>query len=298
MAYVSLDPYLGRAARLLSNAMRSAGLVPPPERLLIPALVFTLFTLLIGASFLVTIALAPSRHARDTVLIVGASPSSTVAAAPGKTTLFHALRSGHAPPFGTVPSQIPNEAVFSASAAASFGSSDSVLAAQSSPVKWVDFPGAARLRPQLSAFLTTARIVVVVVDSSVAVFTRTVRETSDLLHEVLTNATVAKHATPVLVFCNKADTLGAASPATVRTRLEAELERARKAKSGMLSGASNATVLGGDMSVADAGQDTILLGYENEMFNFDHVSNVVQFASGSAKLLDAACVSDFVAAHF
>jgi signal recognition particle receptor subunit beta len=298
MGNTPLDRHVERAAHVLADLMRRAGLTPPPEPLLVPALLVTLITLLIGASFLSTFAFAPSRNARDTVLIVGASPSSTLAPAPGKTTLFHALRTGRAPPYGTVPSQVPNEAVFAAKAACATDSNGSP-AELFAPVKWVDFPGHARLRPQLAAYLISARIVVIAVDSSSAVFARTVRESADLLHEVLTHATVAKHVAPVLVFCNKADTLGAASPATVRTRLEAELERVRKAKSVVLAGAQNAAIAGSGMSVsADSGGGQAFLGYENEVFNFDHVPNVVQFASGSAKMLDASCVASFVAEHF
>lgn len=281
--------YLEGASHALRDLLLRYGLPAPPGPLLVPALLATLLALLLGAALLLNVALAAPRPSRDAVLLLGASPPAAAAPAPGKTVLFHALRAGRAPPFGTVPTQAPSDAAFPVAAALSAGAdrgSGGVFA------RWVDFPGHARLRPALKGYLDAARGLVFVVDSTPAVFARTVRETAGLIHDVLADAGVAKAATPVLVFCNKKDVPGAVAPADVRVRLEAEMERARKSKAATLAGAQNATVEGGDARDADA---AVFLGYDDEAFSFDHVSNNVRFAAGSGKTLDVGAVAEFVA---
>jgi signal recognition particle receptor subunit beta len=279
MAGGTLLPYLASAAHSLRDLLLRLNLPTPPEPLVIPAFLATLVAVVFGASLLLSLALSPARAARDAVLLLGASPPSTTAPAPGKTSLFHALRAGRAPAFGTVPTQAPSDAVFE-------------VAGIAGAERWVDFPGHARLRPKLGRYLDAAKAVVFVVDATPAVFARTVREAADLLHDVLADAGVARARVPVLVFCNKGDVAGAVGVEDVRVRLEAEIERARKSKAAALRGAQNATVSGGE----DAeGRAVVFLGYDDEVFEFGHVGCEVQFARGSAKLLDVVAVTDFVA---
>jgi Signal recognition particle receptor beta subunit len=300
MSYGPLEPHLKYAALSLANWMRSHGLTPPREPLLIPALLITILTLLLGAGFVATLFLAQPRSARDTVLIVGASPASTVSPAPGKTTLFHVLRAGHSPPFGTVPSQVANEAVFAPSAALRVADPASEEAERqlTAPVRWVDFPGHARLRPELADYLTTARAIIFVLDASPIAFSRTLRESGDLLYDVLTHRVVVKNATPLLLFCNKKDLPSVVPPADICARLEAEIERARKAKAAALSGAQNYVVTGPDTRSLRDDDERPALGYDNEEFKFEHIPNKVVTAAGSAKLLDVSAVCNFVAEHF
>lgn len=279
--------YLEGASHALRDLLRHYHLPTPPGPLLVPALLATLLALVLGAALLLNFVLVSPRSARDAVLLLGPSPPAGVAPAPGKTVLFHALRTGRAPPLGTVPTQTPSDAAFAVSSAVSAGAEGGGVFA-----RWVDFPGHARLRPALKDYLDAARGLVFVVDATPAVFAKTVRETAALLHDVLADAGVAKAATPVLVFCNKKDVSGAVAPADVRVRLEAEVERARKSKAATLAGAHNATIEGADAGEADK---TVFLGYDDEAFNFDHVANDVRFATGSGKTLDVRAVEEFVA---
>lgn len=289
--------YLRGAAIGLRDAMRSVGLTPPPEHMLVPALLITLLTVLLATAYIVTLLVFPSRSSRDAVLIIGASPPSTTAPAPGKTTLFHVLRTGHAPPFDTLPTQVPSDGLFAI--AASLGAGGGEAGGEAAPpaaARWIDYPGHSRLRPKMRDYVGVARGVVFVVDASAAAFSKTVREAADLLHFVLSDEGFEKSAAPVLVFCNKADTVNSVAPHDVRTRLEAELERARKAKSATLAAARNAMVE--DVSGPggrDGGPETVFLGFEDEVFSFDHIGNKVEFAQGSAKSLDVRAVAEFVA---
>jgi signal recognition particle receptor subunit beta len=301
MNYGPFEPWLQRAAMSLADYMRAFGLTPPPESVLVPALLVTLVTVLIGSGYLATLILSPARSQRDTVLIVGVSPASALAPAPGKTTLFHVLHNGHLPPYGTVPSQdtnkgtfIPSDALYTARA----DTEDAEHRRLSNPVKWVDFPGYARLRPLLPEQLAVARVLVFVVDASPSAFARTLRESSDLLYDILTHPVVARRATPILLFCNKKDMPSCVPASDVRSRLEAELERARKARAAALQGARNTVVSGQSVGPSDEDDDRPGLGYDNEEFNFDHIANEVVIAAGSAKLLDVSAVCNFVAEHF
>lgn len=273
-----------------AEVMTGMGLTPPPEKLLLPALLVTILTVIVGAAYAISLLFSPSHATRDSVVIIGVSPSATVTTGPGKTTLLHVVRTGHTPPMGTVPSQIANEGCFPVSCQLRNNGSRHAMR----DIRWVDFPGHARLRSKLSDFLSTARGIVFVVDSSPTTFSRTVREAADLLHDVLKHPCVSKYATPLLVLCSKADMPGAIAPADVKRRLEAELERMRRAKVAGLAGARNAVVLdtAGETSAFQS-QDG-LLGYENEDFRFEHLQNNIRFDSGSAKNAEISSVVTFV----
>lgn len=288
--------YLRSAAIGLRDAMRSVGLTPPPDPLLTPALLITLLTALIATAYLLTLLISPSSATRDAILIIGASPPSTVAAAPGKTTLFHVLRTGRAPPFDTLPTQVPNDGEFAVAGSLAEQAEAGAEAMPLPKARWVDYPGHSRLRPKMREYVGVARGVVFVVDSSAAVFAKTVREAADLLYFLLSDAEFERSKVPVLVFCNKADTPSSVAPSDVKTKLEAEMERARKAKAATLASARNATVeeAGGDED-GNGPAESVFLGYEDEVFSFEHVGNKVEFGKGSAKGLDVRDVAEFVA---
>lgn len=285
---------LQRAAAAAAQSMRSVGLTPPAENVLVLSVIVTSVGMLVGLVFTMSSFLSSSRSSRDSVLIIGASPPATVSAGPGKTTLLHVLRTGHPPPMGTVPSQIANDGSFVLCSSAC--SSGTRACARS--IRWIDFPGHARLRPRLAHYMSAARGVIFVVDCSPLTFSRTIREAADLLHDVLKHPTLSRDATPVLVFCNKADVPGAIAPADVKRRMEAELERTRKAKVAGLGSARNAMVMDNAAESSAYLRQDVLLGYENEEFSFEHLPNDVQFVSGSAKNCDVSSIVTFVSDIF
>jgi len=90
------------------------------------------------------------------------------------------------------------------------------------PFKIVDVPGNARLRGDIFAkYSKNVRGVVVVVDS--ADFVDHVRESSEVLYEVLLNSDVQSSKCPVLLFCNKQDEEMSRGPDPIRSAMEREL---------------------------------------------------------------------------
>lgn len=288
-----LGPPVTAAAEAVAAAMERAGFAPPPHASLVSALVLTAALLVLGAVVAAATAVTSRRIRRDAVLILGISGDGD-APAVGKTALFKALRYGKLPKHGTLPSMAVNEASF-----APHGQLPAPASA--TPLRWVDFPGHPRLRHKLSPYLASARCIVFVVDAQR--FTAQARRDAELLYDVLTHPAVAKHGTPVLVFCNKADASSSSSPVkivAVKTRLEAELERLRSAKSSGLRGIGTATA-GIPANALDAGDDEeerAPLGFENEQFQFDHAPGPVTFAIGSAASQDVAAIVKFARFSF
>lgn len=168
---------------------------------------------------------------------------------------------------------------------------DAIFAAvgTNAPRRWVDFPGHPRLRHTLPPYLSYAKCIVFVIDSSS--FTAHARKDTELLYYILTHPVVAKNATPILMFCNKSDLPNLANIAAVQTRLEAELERAKNADTATLSSAHVGTP-------TEEEEQRAFLGYENEPFAFDHASAPVSFASGSAVKGDVQAIINFVKTSF
>lgn len=276
-----LRPFVERIARSISSILRHFGIQSPPLSEQIVTALFLSFALIILTSFIV-LYLNPlgKRDTRDTALIVGISGEGD-APAVGKTALFKALRYGQQPKYGTAPSIVVNEAVFTPKQA------ESVL-----NVRWVDFPGHVRLRPKLSEYLKRARCVLFVVDATQ--FAAQARRDADLLYDVLTHAVVANNATPVMIVINKCDGSGQpkVSSDTVRTRLEAELERVRMAKAGALRSVS---VNDNDTEKDD---EQVALGFDNEVFAFDHAAAPISFCSASAVTGKVDSIISFVRESF
>lgn len=269
------DP-LSTAANLLASKLTEIGFSPPAEAALIDALIITAFFLLLSLIVLLT----PSkRDQRNAVLLVGVSGEND-APSVGKTTLFKYLRYGSLLKHGTVPSLQVNEGVFAPSA--------STFA----PCRWIDFPGHSRLRHELAKYITSAKCIIFVIDAQR--FTAQARRDAELLYDVLTNPFVAKHGTPVLIFCNKSEMPNAAKVVMVQTRLEAELERARNANMSTLQSAG----VGDQPEATSPEEQRAMLGFENEPFSFDHAPSSVTFAAGSAATGAVQPILNFVASSF
>lgn len=260
--------------------MLRAGITPPKDELLVRAVLATAIVLALSLAYAALHLLSSRRDKRDTVLIVGSSGLDESPSV-GKTTLFTVLRNGDPPLLTPVPSMEPNEAVFPPRAARAAPATRAPTS-----VRWVDFPGHARVRPRLSRFLERARCVVFVVDA--ARFAQDARRDAAFLYDVLVHASVERHLTPVLVFCNKSELAGAVSPAAVRARLQAEIERARGARKGGLA----------EVDADDEGEEGRQLGIDGMPFVFDHAHGPVSFSGGSALKNDVVGVVNFVRSSF
>lgn len=274
-------PIVNHTAEVISSALLTFGIQPPREEYISDAFLLTLLTLLLTSIAITLFSTTwTGRDTRDAAVIVGISGEGD-APAVGKTALFKALRYGQQPKYGTTPSMVVNEGIFSPK--------------QATPpllVRWVDFPGHPRLRPKLSEYLRQARCVLFVAD--IGRFTAQARRDADLLHDVLTHPVVVKRATPVAIVLNKCDdaTRPSISPVVVRTRLEAELERVRIAKAGTLRSAA----VGSEEN--DQEEEPVALGFDNEAFSFDHTAGPVTFCNASATTGDVDQVISFVRQGF
>lgn len=81
----------------------------------------------------------------------------------------------------------------------------------------------------------------------------------------------------------------------LKARLEAELERIRLASAGALRSAS-VTTEGEGAEESEA--QRVPLGYDNEVFSFDHCAGPVEFCEASAKTGDVEQVVSFIAKHW
>lgn len=213
---------------------------------------------------------------RDSVILVGTSGEGEAPGA-GKTTLYKVLKTGHLPKYGVVSSVEPRESL--------------VTMKKGLDVRLVDFPGSVILRGKLKTYLDRAKAVVFVVDGT-TFSTKSLKDAA-LLHEVLTNTEVMTRKTPVLVFCNKTDIVGASNMQVVKNTLEKELERIRTSTENAM----------GDIGEAGAGphfdeDNKPSLGIEGEMFSFGQMDSTVTFAAGSALRLKIAPVKSFIIKSF
>lgn len=279
--------YAIQVAAVLADLMQRCGLTPPAEAVLVRAVVATTAALVLATAVGAYTAATLSRDKRDAVLIVGVCGEND-AASPGKTTLFKTLRSGTPPALAPVTSMEPNELKF-VPVSHGLDAARSSSARSRAAVRWIDFPGHPRVRSRLDSFLVDARCVVFVVDA--AAFASQARRDAVMLLDVLAHPSVRTYSTPVLVFCNKNDVPGAATPAAVRARLQAEIERARTARRAAPAAVGSATAAGDD-------PDARVLGFDNTPFVFDHAFGPVSFASGSALKKDVMAVVNFVRSSF
>lgn len=280
-----LRPPLVHVASAIAAKLENYGIDPPPHSSVADAMLFTLLAIIITILSYIVTALLSKQDRRNAVLILGISGDSDDPAV-GKTALFKSLRDGALPKHGTVPSMTVNDDIF-----VPHGTSQSAP-----PLRWIDFPGHSRLRHKLRKYLAMAKCIVFVVDAQR--FTAQARKDAELLFDVLTDPVVADSATPVLIFCNKADVQNPAKADAVQKRLEAELERARAANTSMLRSAAVAVDGSGSQDAVEAEEERVQLGYENEQFSFDHAPGPVSFASGSAATNDVEAIINFARSSF
>ncbi|RXM31452.1 hypothetical protein EOD39_6956 [Acipenser ruthenus] len=135
----------------------------------------------------------------------------------------------------------------------------------------IDLPGHESLRPQsVERFKSAARAVVFVVDS--AVFQKEVRDVSEFLYTLLTDAEIVKNAPALVVTCNKQDITMAKSAKVIQQQLEKELNTLRVTYSAALC-AQDGSAAGG----------TVHLGKKGKDFEFSQLPMKVEFVECSAR---------------
>lgn len=281
----SIRPYALAIAVFLASQMQQFGVEPPSESALLRAIFFTFGGLILTILLTVHIVLGYSRNQRDTVLIVGISGEKDEPS-PGKTTLFKTLQYAHISTsessmkaFECVPSMEVNEATFPPPSS-------------SKANRWIDIPGHPRIcTSSIDTYIPRARCIIFVLD--VSTFNSAARKSAVLLHDILVHQDVRTNSLPVLVFCNKNDTISTSSTPlsidAVKLRLQAELERIRTAKAVELK-----SVNAPDQRVEDEHR----LGFSNIPFEFDHAFGPVSFGIGAAATKDISAVVNFVRSSF
>jgi len=152
-----------------------------------------------------------SSSGRDTVLLLGLCDS-------GKTLLFGLLLARKALPTQT--SIQENTGRY-------------ITGEQKKSFTVVDLPGHPRTRAQyLYKYKDSARGVIFLVDSYN--FAREIRDAAEFLYDLLSNKTIKKNHTNVLVACNKQDLPAAKSQNAIRVQLEKELNTLRETRGAAL----------------------------------------------------------------
>ena len=126
----------------------------------------------------------------------------------GKTSMYLHLRFGRAIPSHT--SMQLTSATFAPKCEGASGSDK--------PLTVVDVPGEPRLNYQLLAELSSASVLVCVLDATK--LPTHAKEAAQVLYDVLTHESVQRRAPALVIAANKSDVRGAASPDTVRATLE------------------------------------------------------------------------------
>nr|AAU44447.1 hypothetical protein AT2G18770 [Arabidopsis thaliana] len=233
--------------------------IPPPQ------LYTAIGVLLLATIWLLSIRLF-RRTKSDTVLLSGLSGS-------GKTVLFYQLRDGSSHQ-GAVTSMEPNEGTFV------LHNENNTKKGKVKPVHLIDVPGHSRLISKLEEYLPRAAAVVFVVDA--LEFLPNIRAASEYLYDILTNASVIKNKTPVLLCCNKTDKVTAHTKEFIRKQMEKEIDKLRVSRSAI--------------STADIAND-FTLGIEGEVFSFSHCHNKVTVAEASGLTGETDQVQEFIREH-
>ncbi|RKO93322.1 signal recognition particle receptor beta subunit-domain-containing protein [Blyttiomyces helicus] len=144
------------------------------------------------------------------------------------------------------------------------------------PVRIIDVPGHEKLRFKYAEFIPECSGIIFMLDSGA--ITRDVRRATEYLYDLLVNPHTQKLQIPVLIVCNKADSLLALNEKKVQELLESEINRLRTTRAAQVD------------SLDDDRADDFL-GYEKEAFRFEHISNQIDFVttslvSGDSKGLD------------
>lgn len=126
----------------------------------------------------------------------------------------------------------------------------------------VDLPGHPRLSWKLDEWKSNASFIFFLVDAQCP--SAHLKKAAESLYSILTNQVVAKRKVPLKIICTKTDLDAAKSVEEVCRLLEAEMEGLRASKAN-------------DMLDQQDAQDQEYLGYEGEVFSFDHVVNPISW---------------------
>ncbi|KAI8324661.1 P-loop containing nucleoside triphosphate hydrolase protein [Martensiomyces pterosporus] len=141
----------------------------------------------------------------------------------------------------------------------------------------VDVPGHQKYRLERDSHLQAARGVIFMVDA--AAVADEIRQTAELLYDVLADPHVQERETAVLLLCNKQDEQSALSNLRIRKMLEDEIDKLRSTRqAGLERLGEDAADAAGDEKAGD------FLGYDGKAFSFDDVPNIVQFNESSMVL--------------
>ncbi|ODQ54516.1 P-loop containing nucleoside triphosphate hydrolase protein [Saitoella complicata NRRL Y-17804] len=203
---------------------------------------------------------------QPTILLVGPCNG-------GKTALFTLLQFGKKSPTHT--SQHPNT------------STSLTLTLADRTARLVDLPGHPKLAHLFEAelALNTPKGLVFVIDSAALARPDAIRAVAEQLYALLVRLQKVKTAVPVLIACNKSDLFTALPAPRVKTLLEAEIEKIRKARSAEIS-----------LAEGEDDEDKELLGWEGEDFKFAMLEGMeVDVVSGSVDKNDVQAWKDWMA---
>ncbi|KAI8899441.1 signal recognition particle receptor beta subunit-domain-containing protein [Globomyces pollinis-pini] len=131
----------------------------------------------------------------------------------------------------------------------------------------VDLPGHEKLQFKLSNHLQSTKSLIFIIDATT--FVKQSVKVAESLYNLLILSEVAKFSLPVVILCNKMDSLLAFKPLKIQQILESEINRLRKTRASDVA------------NQADIHEE--FLGYENEDFLFEHIPNKVEFIGVSVK---------------
>ncbi|KAI9142239.1 signal recognition particle receptor beta subunit-domain-containing protein [Paraphysoderma sedebokerense] len=171
------------------------------------------------------IAARPSRP--PVILLTGLSDS-------GKTTLFHSLRyinkGVNVPKIATVTSMKENDSIIRLGRQKESTGLPSSEQKSSKEIRLVDLPGHPQLRFKLSSYLTQARAVIFLIDSSS--FLQSSHAVSDLLCSILRHPQVGnlKSKVKILVVCTKVDMPFSMEISKLKNLLEMEVTKVERTR--------------------------------------------------------------------
>ncbi|XP_047957760.1 signal recognition particle receptor subunit beta-like isoform X2 [Salvia hispanica] len=247
-----LDELKIQLQQLFSKAQEFVQEIPPGQ-------LYTATGIVLFTAFLFTVIYRLKHRSANTILLTGLSGS-------GKTVLFYQLRDGFSHR-DSVTSTKPNEGRFLLHSEAN----------KKGRIHVVDVPGHSRLVAKLDEFLSQAAGIIFVVDS--VEFLPHLRVASEYLYDILTNASVVKGKTPLLLLCNKMDKITAHSTDFIRRQLEKEINKLRASRTALSS--------------ADTSNE-YTLGVVGEAFAFSQCQNKVTTAEASALTGDIYHLEQFI----
>jgi signal recognition particle receptor subunit beta len=138
----------------------------------------------------------------------------------------------------------------------------------------IDVPGHEKLSYQIHHFTPISRGIIFVLDATR--LGKELRQVAEYLYNVLTDKHVVRREIPILLACHKSDLVTAYTPKRCQEMLETELNRIRQTRTAAV-----------DSQTAEQDQhDDHYLGYEGELFKFEHLPNEVQVVACSSSQED------------